>query len=176
MQFNGPDNNQFRVLRPDSIMQMIESDYHKKINELCCIISDFVLQNSHTDDVELSVSELLHLLIAKLNDEIKYLILKESGILFPIIKKDLANTTEKTPIDRQIFESIKNRHLIVSELVDRTRRVLNEQNLLRGLNDHWKLMDEVLILLEDKIHGWTDLEQDLLFPQLTGVNPTATAN
>ncbi|MEX6686015.1 hypothetical protein QTN47_00830 [Danxiaibacter flavus] len=176
MHFKGPRNSVEQVLRPDSIMHIIESEYHQKINECCNIVNDFVLQHSHGDDVDLSVSELLHLLIAKLSDEIKHLTLKESGILYPIIKKDLKNTTGKVTIDRQIFESIKTRHLVISELIKRIKRLFNDQNELLDLNDDWKIFFETLMLLEEKIYEWIYLEQDLLFPQLTGTLPAAQAN
>lgn len=165
-----------QVLRPDNIVHIIESDHHQKINECCNIVNDFVLQHSHVDDVDLSVSELLHLLVAKLSDEIKHLILKESGILFPIIKKDLKNSTGRVTIDRQIFESIKTRHVVISELLKRIKRLFNDQNSLRDLDDDWKIFFETLTLLEEKIHEWIYLEQDLLFPQLTGMLPAAQAN
>jgi iron-sulfur cluster repair protein YtfE (RIC family) len=176
MQSKGPENNVVQILRPDNIIQIIESDYHKKINEFCNIVNDFVLQNAHLDDVDLSVSELLNLLVTKLNDEIRHLILKEKGILFPIIKKGLENTTDKKLIDKQIFGPIKTRHLLITELVERIRRVLIDQNSLHELSADWKVFFEALILLDDKINEWTYLEQNLLFPQLIGEPPAPLAN
>jgi len=76
------------ALTPEGLCSLILSEYHPAISSSCTKIEQFLLSNQYGKDISIPLSELIHLIFMKLNDEIKHFFLKESGIIFPAIKKN----------------------------------------------------------------------------------------
>jgi hypothetical protein len=88
---NQNDTVSNELLTPEGLCTLILKDYNPSITESCRKIEIFLLSNHYGKDISIPLSELVHLIFMKLNDEIKHFFLKESGIIFPAIKKNVKN-------------------------------------------------------------------------------------
>ncbi len=110
-----------------------------------------------------SIAELLQLLFAKLRDEVQHVFLKESGIVFPLIKK---HNTE-TRLEPKIAESIHQTQKVILSLLVKIRQLLDNYIPGQGSGKKWKNCLNEMFLLENQIHHWIHIEQSLLYPAIT---------
>lgn len=147
---------------PAELCKFLEKECHEEIHSSvkkithCFSEEAFPLQNE-------SAEELLQLLFSKLSDEVQHVFLKESGIVFPLIKKSNAGTT----LEPKIADSIQLTQKIILNLLIKIRQLLNDFIPKPGAGKKWKACLNEMFLLENKIHYWIHIEQSVLYPAIT---------
>jgi len=121
-------------------------------------------------ELSLSVSELMQLIFSRLEDELTHLFLKESGIVFPCIKKKYQSTTKllNPSIDSKVFENLYNTHQIIIDLTQKIHRLMNNYIIKQGWSKAWKNCVNEMSLLENKILFCIQIEEELLYPKVIG--------
>lgn len=169
------DNYSHDALTPEGLCNLILLEYHPDINESCNKVEHYLLCHPHISALSLSASELLQLLFIKLQDEVKSFSLKESGILFPCIKKNYHGTEKISNshcFDPKIIETIHNTHQVIIGLTQKIRQLLDNYVVKTEWSKEWKSCVNELFLLENKILQWIHVEQNLLYPKVIhGIKP-----
>jgi iron-sulfur cluster repair protein YtfE (RIC family) len=171
MLINQNDNVSNELLTPEGLCSLISKDYHPSITESCSKIETFLLSNHYGKDISIPLSELVHLIFMKLNDEIKHFFLKESGIIFPAIKKNAKNKTSKEGehfLHPSALESIHQRQQVITNLLQKLRHLLQDYNIQPSWHKEWKECVNEMFQLESKVYQWIHLEGSLLYPKITG--------
>jgi iron-sulfur cluster repair protein YtfE (RIC family) len=149
-------------MEPADLCKYLEKECHEEIHSSvkkithCFSEEPFQLQNE-------SAEELLQLLFSKLSDEVQHVFLKESGIVFPLIKK--SNT--EAALEPRIADSIQLTQKMILNLLIKIRQLLNDYIPKPGSGKKWKACLNELFLLENKIHYWIHIEQSVLYPAIT---------
>lgn len=158
------------LLTPDGLCSLILKEYHPSIGESCRKIESFLLSNQYGKDISIPLSELIHLIFMKLNDEIKHFFLKESGIIFPAIKKNSKIKTGKETghfLQPTAIESIHQRQQVITNLLQKLRHLLQDYNIQPAWHKDWKECVNEMFQLESKVYQWIHVEGSLLYPKLT---------
>ena len=154
---------------------MLNSNWDIQLQEelspesLCKIIENNCKKIAHYFDEEpnrelpVAVSELVQLIFAKLQDELQHLFLKESGILFPGIKKHDPDFL----VEPRLSENIHQTQKIIVNLLLKLRQLLNNYVIHPEWSKEWKTCVNEIFQLENKVHQWIYIEQSLLYPVIT---------
>jgi iron-sulfur cluster repair protein YtfE (RIC family) len=172
MSVNGFDNFS-NNLTPKKICNLIELEYQPEILNLCTNIDKYFTKHPCTTEIPVATSELTHLLFNKLQDEVKHLFLKESGIVFPcIIKKYTrgAKIYNKNCLDSNVSETVHQNQVMIIDLIEKIRALLNGFTIEPEWNKELKKCMARLFILETKILEWIHIEQKFLYPKVTGQN------
>ncbi len=147
---------------PAELCKFLEKECHEEIhNSVKKITHCFSEEPIHL--MNESGEELLQLLFSKLSDEVQHVFLKESGIVFPLIKK---SNTEAT-LEPKIADNIHLTQKVILSLLIKIRQLLNDYIPKPGSGKKWRACLNELFLLENKIHHWIHIEQSLLYPAIT---------
>ena len=149
------------VLTPEELCNLVEQDYHLAITASCKLISDFLSGHPEVPGLPVAVSELVHLLFGKLNDELKHLLLKESGIIFPCIRK---NGHKQYCVKDATVRVIKARQSVITALMQRVRHLLNNFMITPRDSAAWKTCVNAFFLLETAVFQWIHVDQNVLYP------------
>jgi len=170
MFLNKLDNYSNNALTPEGLCNLIQLEYQPEIMHSCSVIENYLSQHPYIKELPLSVSELIQLLFGKLEDELKHLFLKESGIVFPFIKKNYHGTEKVSAsnFDPKLFETVFNTHQIIIGLTQRVRQLMNNYVVKSNASKEWKDCIDEMFLLENKILQWVHIEQNLLYPKVKG--------
>jgi iron-sulfur cluster repair protein YtfE (RIC family) len=139
---------------------LIENECHTAIETSFAGVQRY-LSSGAAPDLPLSVTELLEILYSKLTDEVHQLFRKETGLLFPAIRKQAADSSI---IRISIPESIHHTHTVITNLLLKIRQLLNNYLIQPNWSKAWKTCVNELFQLEGKIHQWIYIEQNLLYP------------
>jgi iron-sulfur cluster repair protein YtfE (RIC family) len=167
---NHNDTVSNELLTPEGLCALILKDYHPSISDSCQKIESFLLSNHYGKDISIPLSELVHLIFMKLNDEIKHFFLKESGIIFPAIKKNAKNKTSKDGehfLQPSALESIHQRQQVITNLLQKLRHLLQDYNIQPAWHKDWKECVNEMFQLESKVYQWIHLEGSLLYPKIS---------
>ena len=156
------DTNLQEGLGPVGLCDLIEKECQTDIKASCQKITHYFSRES-TKEISEPVFELVQILYVKLDDEVRHLFLKESGIIFPAIKKLETGTF----IQHNIPDSIHQTQQIIINLLLKLRQLLNNYVTHPGCDKEWKACVNEIFLLENLIHLWIYIEQSLLYPPIT---------
>lgn len=165
------DTNYKNALTPEGLCNLIEQEYQPQIKACYSHIYDYLLLHPQISELPVSVSELVHLLFIKLKDEIKHVFLKETGILFPLIKNSFKGLSKTNNcIDDAVVESLKNKQYHISALLQKIRQLLHNYTIENNYSNDLKNCIDELYTLENKIFEWMHVEQNILFPKISCTN------
>ena len=153
----------------EELCELIANRYHTAIVDGCNLLQERLLHNSYILSLPDTNVELAHLLFAKMQDELKHLFLKESGILFPCIRKHFAgNDACNAPrcTKYTVINTITEQHLQILSLFNRIKRLLLIDDVIYIHNVSLKTCRDHFMALETNIRQWMYIEQTLLFPWL----------
>ena len=156
------DTNLQEELGPAGLCDFIEKECQTDIKTSCQKITYYFFQESNKEISE-PVFELIQILYVKLDDEVQHLFLKESGIIFPAIKK----LEPGTFIQQKIPDTIHQTQQIIINLLLKLRQLLNNYVTHPGCDKEWKACVNEIFILENLIHQWIYIEQSLLYPAIT---------
>jgi len=170
MFLNKLDNYSNNALTPEGLCNLIQLEYQPEIMRSCSAIEKYLLLHPYIKELPLSVSELIQLLFSKLEDELKHLFLKESGVVFPCIKKNYHGTEKLSEgcLDPKVFDTVHNTHQIIIGLTQRVRQLMDNYVVRANASKEWKDCINEMFLLENKILQWVHIEQNLLYPKVKG--------
>ncbi|MEI8074513.1 MAG: hypothetical protein WCH78_07165 [Bacteroidota bacterium] len=157
------------LLSPEGLCSLILREYHPSISESCRKIEGYLLSSQYGKDISIPLSELIHLIFMKLNDEIKHFFLKESGIIFPAIKKNTKGKTGKEDghfLQSTALESIHQRQQVITNLLQKLRHLLQDYNIQPSWHKDWKECVNEMFQLESKVYQWIHVEGSLLYPKI----------
>lgn len=171
MFLNRLDNYSNAALTPEGLCNLIQLEYQPEIMSSCSSIEEYLEKHPFVKELPAPVSEVVQLLFKKLEDELKHLFLKETGIVFPYIKKNY-HGTEKVhgnTVDVKVVESVHNTHQTIIGLTQKIRQQLNNYVVKPAWSKEWKNCVNEMFLLENSIFQWIHIEQNLLYPKVTGL-------
>lgn len=149
-------------ISPLGLCEIIESKCQPEIKISIRRIDNYFSQLSNNELPE-SVLELVQLLYTKLQDEVSHVFLKESGLIYPRIKKmDTGFIIEKNASD-----TIQLTQQVIVNLLLKLRQLLNNYVVRPDGSKEWKNCVHEFFQLETKIHRWIYIEQSLLYPAIT---------
>ncbi len=150
------------TLDPPGLCLLIENECQREIRNSCKQIAVYFSQESNKEVPE-PVHELVQLLFTKLQDEVEHLFRKESGIIFPAIKKVGSGYT----IPPKVPENIHQTQQVIVNLLLKLRQVLNNYVVQPGWGKAWRACVNEFFLLERELHQWIYIEQSLLYPSIS---------
>ncbi len=159
------DSNLQEVLGPAGLCNFIETECQPDINASFEKITGYFSVENNKEIPE-PVFELAQLLYAKLDDEVQHLFRKESGLIFPAIKK----ASSGSPIEQKIPDSIQTTQKVIINLLQKLRQITNNYVIQPNWSKEWKSCVNELFVLESKIHQWIYIEQSMLYPTITPKN------
>jgi iron-sulfur cluster repair protein YtfE (RIC family) len=148
-------------LSPIELCDVLETKYHAEIKHSCRIIKQYLLENEEIKDVRGSVSDLVHLMFYKLNDEINSFLLKEKRELFPLIIEAIEEG--EWEIDEREIESMRETHLLILKIVQRMRELLCNYVVKPTWSREFKEFVCEFYRLENNICKWIHLKENHLF-------------
>ncbi|HEX3023758.1 MAG TPA: hemerythrin domain-containing protein, partial [Chitinophagaceae bacterium] len=168
MFLNRLDIDSEAVLSPTGLCDLIQKEYQPEIISSCKLIEKYFSTHAYINELPSPVSEVVQLLFRKLDDELKHLFLKESGIVFPYIKKNYHNTKKSTgnKVDPKVFDSVQHTHQTIITLIQNIRKLLNNYVVKSSSGKEWKQCVSELFTLESHIFQWIHIEQSLLYPKV----------
>ena len=149
-------------LGPPGLCDIIEKRCQPEINSSIKIIEHYFTGLSKNEIPESSL-ELVQILYAKLQDEVHHVFLKESGLIFPHIKKPGSDNL----LEQKASEKIHQTQQVIMNLLLKLRRLLNNYVVKPHSTKEWKECVHEFFQLESKIHRWVYIEQSLLYPSVT---------
>lgn len=155
------DTNLQESMGPAGLCDLIEEECQKDINTSCRKIAAYFLTEPCREMPE-PVCELVQILYAKLDDEVQHLFRKESGLIFPEIKKIKAGSC----IQQHIPDSIQQTQQVVINLLLKLRQLLNNYVVQPEWSMEWKSCINEFFILETELHQWIYIEQSLLYPAI----------
>ncbi len=171
MFLNKLDNGSKAVLSPAGLCDLIQTDYQPEIISSCTLIEQYLNSHAYINELPSSDSEVVQLLFRKLDDEIQHLVLKESGIVFPFIKKNYQNTKKSTEnkVDPKVFDSVQHTQQTIIGLTQNIRKLLNNYVVKSSWSKEWKQCVSEMFSLENHVFQWIHIEQSLLYPKVTNL-------
>jgi iron-sulfur cluster repair protein YtfE (RIC family) len=154
-------------LPPTELCDVLETKYHAEIKQSCRIIKQYLLENEEIRDVRGSVSDLVHLMFYKLDDEINKFLLKEKREIFPLMIQ--AFEEGQCEMDEDEIESIKETHLLILKIVQRLRQLLCNYVVKPAWSNWFKECVCEFYRLENKIYKWIHLKENYLFTKVVSV-------
>ena len=147
---------------PEGLCKIIEEECQPEILASCKKIETFFKVNGNPE-LSASTTELVQLIQAKLQDELKHLFLKETGIIFSGIKKKGTDFY----LEPKANESIHHTQKVIINLLLKLRQLLNNYVVQKNWSTDWKDCLNEFFMLEKQIHQWIYIEQSLLYPAIT---------
>ncbi len=144
------------------LCEIIEHKCQPEIKNSICSIEQY-FNHLSKNEVPESVLELVQLIYSKLQDEVEHVFLKESGLIFPYIKKE----HEGVKIEKKASEKIHQTQQVIVNLLLKLRQLLNNYVVKPNASQEWKACVHEFFQLESKIHRWVYIEQSLLYPSVT---------
>jgi len=157
------------ALTPEGLCNLIEYKYQREIQESTGRIEHYLDENAQIVELSDSVSELVHLLFSKLNDEVQHLFKKESVIIFPCIKHHFNGTERIIPttcVENSVYRNIQGTHKVILNIVHKLRQILDNYTADNSWSGGWKDCLTEMFTLENKIYNWIHLEQNYLYPKI----------
>jgi len=157
-------------LSPIGLCNLLEFEYQNEIRVSCTSIGKYLSTHPAIKELPLSVSELMQVIFSRLEDELTHLFLKESGIVFPCIRKKYHNAEHLTItfLDPKVFENIHNTHQLILDLTRKIHQMMNNYIIKPGWSKAWKNCVNEMVLLEKRILFCIQVEEVLLYPRVTG--------
>lgn len=149
-------------ISPIGLCDIIEKRCQPEINSSICRIEHYFTQLSKNEIPE-STLELVQLLYSKLQDEVQHVFRKESGLIYPGIKK----TQTGFFIEKRATDTIQQTQQVIVNLLLKLRQLLNNFVVSPSASKEWKDCVHEFYQLENKIHRWIYIEQSLLYPAIT---------
>lgn len=147
---------------PVGLCDIIEKKCQPEINTSIKGI-EYYFSELSTNEIPDSVMELVQLLFYKLQDEVQHIFLKESGLIYPGIKK----ANDAFFIEKRASETITHTQQVITNLLLKLRQLLNNYVVPPESSKEWKDCVHEFYQLENKIHRWIYIEQSLLYPAIT---------
>jgi iron-sulfur cluster repair protein YtfE (RIC family) len=169
MFLNEIDKYSQETLTPEGLCNLIEFRYQTEIKQLTDKINSFLDENVQITELSDSVSELVHLLFRKLNDEVDHLLKKETLIIFPCIKHHYDGIEKIIPtscVENTVYKNIQGTHRVILNLVQKIRQVLDNYQTDPGWSKEWRDCLDEMFTLENRIYNWIHLEQNYLYPKV----------
>ena len=141
----------------------IVNEHHTRIVQGCNNIVDYLRKNEQIKDVLPSISELVHIIFYKLSYEIKQCFLKEKQELYPLIVR--ATSKDRLQLAEAI-EPFKEKHELILKNVRKLRQISCDYVTQPGWSVEFTTFISELLSLENNIHKWIHVEEDLLFAKL----------
>lgn len=165
-------DQELQTYSTEELCELIAKRYHTSITQACTLLQERLLHNTYILALPDTNVELAHLLFDKMQDELKHLFLKESGILFPCIRKhfvgnDTCNEARCTKYT--VIDTITEQHAHILSLFNRIKRLLLIDDILYINNVSLKSCRDHFMALETDIRQWMYIEQTLLFPWLNSM-------
>lgn len=162
--------NSDNSLSPIGLCNLVEFEYQAEIRIACTNIGRYMTKHPAIKELSLSVSELMQLIFSRLEDELTHLFLKESGIVFPCIKKKYHKSKQLSNsfIDPRVFENLYNTHQVIIDLTQKIHKLMNNYIIVSGWSKDWKKCVKEMSALENKILFCIQVEEELLYPRITG--------
>ncbi len=157
------------ALTPQGLCDIIEYKLQSEINDSAEKIREYLDENLQVLELSDSVSELVHLLFKKLDDEVQHLFKKECVIIFPCIKHHFKGTEKIVPsncVDNSVYRNIQGTHKVIVNLVQKLRQVLDNYATEPTWSKDWKQCLNEMFRLENKIYNWIHIEQNYLYPKI----------
>jgi len=156
------------TMSPAGLCNIIENRCQPEIKTSISHIDHYFMQLPGTT-MEMSDAsvELLQILYSKLRDEVEHLFRKESGLIYPGIKK----TAEGFTIEKQASDTIEKTQQVITNLLLKLRQLLNNYVLPTEASKEWKDCVHEFYQLEIKLHRWIYIEQSMLYPAITQKHP-----
>jgi iron-sulfur cluster repair protein YtfE (RIC family) len=158
------------ALTPEGLCNIIEYSYQAEIKQSRDKIREYLADNPQVLELSDSVSDLVHLLFQKLNDEVEHLFKKETVIIFPCIKHHYNGTERIIPdrcVENSVYRNIQGTHKIILNLLQKLRQVLDNYATDPLWSNDWKDCLNEMFNLENKIYSWIHLEQNYLYPKIS---------
>ena len=149
-------------ITPLGLCELIEKRCQPEIKASLSNIEQYF---SQLTDIEIPEPdfELLQLLYTKLQDEVRHIFLKESGLIYPGIKKNQSGFF----IEERAHETIQHTQQVIVNLLIKLRHLLNNYVVHHNSSVEWKDCVHEFFQVENKIHRWIYIEQSLLYPTIT---------
>ncbi|MCK9402091.1 MAG: hypothetical protein M0Q26_01700 [Chitinophagaceae bacterium] len=149
-------------ITPLGLCELIEKRCQPEIKASLSNIEQYF---SQLTDIEIPEPdfELLQLLYTKLQDEVRHIFLKESGLIYPGIKKNQSGFF----IEERAHETIQHTQQVIVNLLIKLRHLLNNYVVHHNSSVEWKDCVHEFFQVENKIHRWIYIEQSLLYPAIT---------
>ncbi len=163
------DNYSQEALTPEGLCDLIEYKYQQEISHSAEKVNKYLEENSQIIELSDSVSELVHMLVTKLCDEVNHLFKKESMIIFPCIKHHFNGTERIIPttcVDNAVYRNIQATQKTILNLVHKLRQVLDNYSADPKWSTGWRDCLNEMFVLENKIYNWLHLEQSFLYPKI----------
>lgn len=149
-----------------SLCSYIKHNYHGNVSfsiENFWTVYSFYRFN--TESFSWEFSELLPLLLIKLQDELKFTFLKESSILFPCIKeKQLSNGG--ISFDEHLIDHLRQGHVLIASQLVGIKKILFAKRSLSAEKINLAPLRKAFYKLEVLIFEWINFENKRLFPLL----------
>jgi iron-sulfur cluster repair protein YtfE (RIC family) len=158
------------ALTPEGLCNIIEYNYQAEIKQSRDKIRGYLNDNLQVLELSDSVSDLVHLLFQKLNDEVEHLFKKETVIIFPCIKHHYNGTERILPdrcVENSVYRNIQGTHKVILNLLQKLRQVLDNYITDPAWSIEWKDCLNEMFTLENKIYNWIHLEQNYLYPKIS---------
>jgi len=157
------------AMTPEGLCNIIEYRFQSEIRDSAGRIQDYLEENPQVLELSDSVSELVHLLFRKLNDEVVHLFKKETVIIFPCIKHHYRGTEKIIPtncVENSVYRNIQGTHKVILSLVQKLRQVLDNYHTDASWSRAWRDCLNEMFTLENKIYNWIHVEQNYLYPKI----------
>jgi iron-sulfur cluster repair protein YtfE (RIC family) len=174
----GWDDSPYSVLSPVGLCNLVEFEYQIEIRASCRMIEIYLSAHPEIKEVSIAVSEMTQLVFGKLEDELIHLFLKETGIVFPRIKKKYSAVEKPAAgcLDTKVFETVHHTHQLIIDLTQKIRVLLNNYAVNPDWSQEWTECIREMIALENKIFLCIHVEENLLYPKVTGCHFSDTGS
>ena len=149
-------------MSPAGLCYIIENRCQPEVNISISHIDHYFTQLSGSEMPD-SAMELVQILYSKLRDEVEHVFRKESGLIYPGIKK-------KSPeffIEKKASDTIEKTQQVITNLLLKLRQLLNNYVVSQEASKEWKDCVHEFYQLEIKLHRWIYIEQSMLYPVIT---------
>ncbi len=158
-------------MSPLGLCNIIENRCQPEINTSISHIDHYFTQLSG-NEIPDSVLELVQILYSKLQDEVQHVFRKESGLIYPGIKKMATGFF----LEKKASDTIEKTQQVISNLLLRLRQLLNNYVVPQEASQEWKDCVHELYQLEIKLHRWIYIEQSMLYPAITNSHRVSHKN
>lgn len=149
-----------------TLCKKIELECQPDLLTICRQVEIFFTLHA-ADELDHQNIELVLMVFAKLVDELTHLFLKEKGIVYPgIIAKG-----EQFALHPGVIQQIQHTQDKITTLLNRIRQLLNNFQMQPDWSAEWKNCVQHFFQLENKIHQWIYIEQNMLYSQYYHPNP-----
>ena len=156
------------TMSPVGLCNIIENRCQPEIKTSISHINHYFAQLSGTNmEIADASLELLQIIYSKLEDEVVHVFRKESGLIYPGIKK----TAEGFTIEKKASDTIEKTQQVINNLLLKLRQLLNNYVVTPEAGKEWKDCVHEFYQLEIKLHRWIYIEQSMLYPAITQKHP-----